>query len=183
MITHKPFRLLLGEKVGIGTSDPRRAQVAVVAKRAKETQQLNTANELVAAKLAELLGLPIPPFGVAYQDGTPYFYTADFNPKRLGREAFTPDGKLPKLADWTEITRERTPLCWGIILFDIWIVNPDRAPINIASPGELLAKWLAQSEYHDRYEARNKRRNMARMMLTVLGMSGSNSPTDPNRPS
>jgi len=51
------------------------------------------------------------------------------------------------------------------------------------SLGELLAKCLAQSEYHDRYEARNKRTNMARMTAAALGIIDSSSPTDSNSPS
>ncbi len=37
-----------------------------------------------------------------------------------------------------------------------------------AHPYQLLTKVMAQSEYHDRYEARNKRRNMAEMAASAL---------------
>ena len=43
---------------------------------------------------------------------------------------------------------------------------------------ELLARWLAQSEYHDRYETRDKRTNMARMTAEALEIIDTNSPAN-----
>jgi hypothetical protein len=37
------------------------------------------------------------------------------------------------------------------------------------SPAELLDRWLTQCEYHDQYEKRNKRTNMAEMTASALG--------------
>lgn len=43
-----------------------------------------------------------------------------------------------------------------------------------ATTGEhLLGKWMAQSNYHDKYERRNHRRNMAVMTCEALGDAGS----------
>lgn len=40
------------------------------------------------------------------------------------------------------------------------------------NPLDLLSKWFAQSEYHDRYEHRGERINMAEMASSTLGITG-----------
>lgn len=97
---------------------------------AKENQHAGAsvvATEYISGRLAALVGLPCPPCGVAVaEDGSPAFFSM-----RFGSLSVRPAPLVPSdmFAEWEQ-------LAYGVILFDLWILNHDRHPENIAYQGE-----------------------------------------------
>jgi len=110
-----------GDPVGEGVSDARLISVSGVAKTSKATEPNIVANEYVCARLAAAVGLPIPPGFLVKEDGTSWFVSLNFN---LSGEKLPPI--IPRL-----LVARKPELCAGILLFDAWILNPDRHAKNL----------------------------------------------------
>jgi hypothetical protein len=104
------------DPVGEGATQPIHVGISGVAKTAVEGDPFVVPNELLCNLLARAIMLPTPPGFVVDRDGVPYYVSLNFN--LSGHEL--PDADCGLLA-------ERHPeLAWGIILFDVWVVNSDR---------------------------------------------------------
>jgi hypothetical protein len=80
------------------------------------------ANELVCSRLASILLLPIPPGFLVSLEGASHFASLDFN---LSGASLPP-------ADPVVLAAAFPKLCWGILLFDMWVLNGDRHRKNLA---------------------------------------------------
>jgi len=111
-----------GDPVGEGVSHSRFINVTGVAKTNVPGEPHIVANEIICARLAAAVGLPVPPGFLVKKDIEPWFVSLDFN---LSGEMLPPI--LP------ELLMARNPgLCAGIVLFDAWVLNPDRHAKNLA---------------------------------------------------
>jgi hypothetical protein len=81
-----------GHSVGTGESNARYCTIGGVVKVADVTQPYLVANELISARLAQLLVLPVPPGVVARIDAGEYAYVSlrfgkkDARPRRRSRD-------------------------------------------------------------------------------------------------
>ncbi|MEM9479299.1 MAG: hypothetical protein AAGA58_06505 [Verrucomicrobiota bacterium] len=90
------------------------------------------ANEIVALKFAQYLHLPVPPGGVVMN-------RAGTQPRFFSLELF-PDGTKPiPPVNPQELVTKFSDLCWGITLFDAFLINKDRKPGNLAYDEKLDA--------------------------------------------
>lgn len=111
----------IGSPVGVGATDSKYVGVNGVAKGKSDNLPYVVINELICSYLAKILLLPIPPGFLIEDEGNELFVSLNFNIS--GRD-------LPP-ADPKEVVYANPQLSWGIILFDIWVVNGDRHPRNI----------------------------------------------------
>lgn len=81
------------------------------------------ANEGICAALAGLVGLPVPPGTVAETQEGPGYVSL-----RFGDRSVTP----PPLLNATKLIEKEPRLAAGVVVFDMWVWNPDRNPGNIA---------------------------------------------------
>lgn len=95
--------------------------VSGVAKAASEDHPYAVSNEYICGQLGRGLGLPIPP-GFIIEDGVPYHVSMNFN---LAGQQLPP-------ADCEELVKHAPQVAAGIIVFDAWILNPDRHARNLA---------------------------------------------------
>jgi hypothetical protein len=83
------------------------------------------ANDFISSRLAMYLGLPTPPSSLLQVEGvsleSPYFSTLNFAPL---------DGNIP-LIDPAHFVDNNEFIATGIVVFDIFIANPDRHGGNI----------------------------------------------------
>jgi len=96
--------------------------LAAIAKKSSAQEPFIVCNELVCSYLAKSALLPSPPGALIEEGGDPYFISLNFN---LSGQALPP-------APIDEILAEHPALSWGIILFDIWVMNSDRHRRNIS---------------------------------------------------
>lgn len=81
------------------------------------------ANEYVCGRLAQILGLPVPPGTIAtLNDGQPAYVMLKFGHK----------GDKPPKADIAAFVAARPKLAARIAVFDCWVINADRHPGNLA---------------------------------------------------
>lgn len=111
-----------GDPVGEGVSGSQFINVTGVAKTRSVAEPHLVANEYICARLAAAVGLPVPPGFLVKKDGEPWFVSMDFN--LAGEE-------LPQILPDILLARKPT-LCAGIVLFDSWVLNPDRHAKNLA---------------------------------------------------
>ncbi len=117
-----------GDPVGEGKSEAQYINVTGVAKKnlpARPPDRAEphiVANEYICARLAVAVGLPVPPGFLVKKGDEPWFVSMDFN---LAGNTLPPI--LPNLL----VARDPN-LCAGIVLFDAWILNPDRHDKNLA---------------------------------------------------
>ena len=111
-----------GNRVPDGVMGSYHVGIAGVAKRADEQSPFAVANEVLCGHLGRGIWLPIPPGFVVEKDGIAHHVSLNFN---LAGEQLPP-------ANPTVIVRECPDLVWGIVLFDIWVVNTDRHRRNLA---------------------------------------------------
>jgi hypothetical protein len=111
-----------GNQITGSATAPWHVGVNGVAKKADAGLPFLVANELICARLARLLGLPIPPSFVVEKDGEPYHVSLNFH---LAGEALPP-------VDPVALVAEHPELACGVVLFDAWIVNMDRHRQNLA---------------------------------------------------
>jgi hypothetical protein len=97
------------------------AQIRGIAKT-NNAGPFTIANELIAAYLGHLLGLPVPAGVVAEGRNSLYYLSLD-----VGKE----QKQLPPIVA-TDFVAAEPWLAAGCIVFDIWIANPDRHPGNLA---------------------------------------------------
>ena len=94
--------------------------ITAVAKRDKEST-FEVFNELVAMRLGQLIGLPIPVGMVLNKDNTFYFASCHI---------LAAGGELPK-ADLERFAKEKPIEACGVLVFDAWIANTDRHDENL----------------------------------------------------
>src|SRR5258708_8916443 len=68
-----------GQPVGIGATGAFHAQVSAICKKDGPQGQHYVANELVAAELGRILGLPVPPGFVIMDSAAAWFSSLNFN--------------------------------------------------------------------------------------------------------
>lgn len=112
----------VGGPVGRGAMSSIHVATAGVAKAAGEGMPYAVANELICSQLARTVLLPVPPGFLIERDGIPYHVSLNFN---LSGEDLPP-------ADAAMVAQKHPQLACGIILFDMWILNPDRHNGNLA---------------------------------------------------
>lgn len=111
-----------GDPVGEGVTGSRYINVTGVAKTHVPGEPYIVANEYICARLAVAVGLPVPPGFLVKKDAEHWFVSMDFN---LSGEMLPPI--LPDL-----LVARKPELCAGIVLFDAWVLNPDRHAKNLA---------------------------------------------------
>ena len=117
--------LTIGSRVaGDGVLKSYHASLRVIAKNNAEARYC-ISNEFICAEVGRFIGLPVPPCGVVYAHGHAakyWFASLNFN--------LTAD-ELPP-ADTDECVGQHPDLSTGLVLFDIWIANPDRHKKNLS---------------------------------------------------
>jgi len=109
--------------VGAGAMQSVHIAVAGVAKKATAGMPHSVAAELICGNLARSLLLPTPPsFIVEDSVGTPHHVSLNF---ALSGQNLPP-------ADPSALVAAHHGLACGIVVFDAWIVNPDRHNANLA---------------------------------------------------
>lgn len=111
-----------GPMVGAGVTDAFHIGMAAIAKRASPSYPYVIANELICGRLARVVFLPCPPASLMEDAGELFFVSLDFN---MSGGQLPPVNAARLLSDYPE-------LCWGIILFDVWVMNGDRHRGNLA---------------------------------------------------
>lgn len=111
-----------GDPVGRSALAPRHVFPAAIAKAASDANPYAVGNELLCNKLAQALGLPVPPGFISEEEDDLYFVALNF---LLAGEDLPPANAPALVAAQPELT-------WGIILFDAWVVNGDRHNQNLA---------------------------------------------------
>ncbi|MCK1366406.1 hypothetical protein [Bradyrhizobium sp. 62] len=111
-----------GPPVNIGATGACYVGVAGVAKRATAAEPHIVANEVFCNAVARMLLLPCPPGATLEKSAETYFFSLDFN---LAGQALPP-------VNPSAIVASDPRLSWGIILFDMLVLNSDRHHQNIA---------------------------------------------------
>lgn len=111
-----------GRPVGQGATAPVYMGVAAVAKMATNDFPFIVANEMICNHLARSLFLPCPPGVTIEHETDQYFVSLDFN---------IAGGSLPP-ANPRAIVQFDPRLAWGVILFDLWVLNGDRHRENLS---------------------------------------------------
>lgn len=111
-----------GGPVGQGVTGSVYVSVHGVAKSNSAQYPTIVANELMCNRLASALLLPVPPGFLIKLDDVPHFASLNFN---LSGQSLPP-------ADATAIVSSFPTLSWGILLFDMWVLNGDRHNGNIS---------------------------------------------------
>ncbi|MCP1851217.1 MULTISPECIES: HipA domain-containing protein [unclassified Bradyrhizobium] len=112
----------VGSPLNDGVSDSVHVGLATVAKKANADEPNIVRNEVLCNLLARGLFLPCPPGALIENGGEDYFCSLNFN--LVGQSLPpTPIGTL---------VATNTELCWGILMFDVLVMNPDRHKRNLA---------------------------------------------------
>src|SRR5260221_101114 len=111
-----------GAPVGVGATDSVHIGMAAIAKKSTPATPLIVGNELVCSMIARMALLPCPPGALLENNGDTYFCSLDFN---------TAGQALPP-APAAGVVAELPELLWGVILFDVLVMNPDRHAGNIS---------------------------------------------------
>lgn len=112
----------VGSPVNDGVSASVNVGVATIAKTSNTKEPNIVINELACNLIARSLFLPCPPGILLDHGGDTYFCSMNFN---LAGQALPP---IPV----STVLSNHPRLCWGIILFDILMMNPDRHRRNLA---------------------------------------------------
>lgn len=112
----------VGPRVGNSATNPLHVGVAGIAKSNVPGPPTTVANELVCSRLASVLLLPTPPGFLIDHNGSPHFVSLNFN---LAGHSLPP-------VNGAEMVAAHPELSWGIVLFDMWILNSDRHSQNVA---------------------------------------------------
>jgi len=112
----------VGHPVGEGASNSFHVGVAAIGKKAEANQPNVVINELFCSTLARYLFLPCPPGILLENNGETYFCSLNFN---LAGQSLPP-------APIPEVVTLLPETSWGITLFDVWVMNPDRHGRNLS---------------------------------------------------
>jgi hypothetical protein len=112
----------IGQPLGDGISGSIHVGIAAIAKKASPAEPNIVVNELLCSLLARALFLPCPPGALLDNGGETYFCSLNFN---LAGQTLPPTPIPTVIAEFPE-------LCWGILLFDILVMNPDRHNRNLS---------------------------------------------------
>lgn len=112
----------VGQAVNDGVSGSIHVGMATVAKKANATEPNIVVNEMLCNLLARALFLPCPPGALLDNGGECYFASLNFN---LAGQSLPPSPIATVVSKCPE-------LCWGILLFDVLVMNPDRHSKNLA---------------------------------------------------
>jgi hypothetical protein len=112
----------VGNPVQDGVSGSVHVGVAAVAKKSNVAEPNIVLNELACNLLARALFLPCPPGVLLEHSGDTYFCSMNFN---LAGQALPP-------TPVQTVVDEQPELCWGVLLFDVLMMNPDRHNRNLA---------------------------------------------------
>jgi hypothetical protein len=111
-----------GSPTKLGATDSCHVGIAGVAKKATPATPYIVANEIFCNSIAKILLLPCPPGATLDKSGEPYFFSLDFNLAGMA---------LPPVSAAAIVALDPR-LSWGIILFDMLVMNGDRHGQNIA---------------------------------------------------
>lgn len=111
-----------GGPVGKGVTGSVFVSVHGIAKSGSTQYPTLVANELVCSRLASALLLPVPPGFLIKLENVLNFVSLDFN---LAGQSLPP-------ADGSAVVQAFPELSWGIILFDMWVLNGDRHNGNLS---------------------------------------------------
>src|SRR5580704_8566517 len=112
-----------GPKTSAGSTDQYDVGIATKAKRSP-TNPYAIANEIIGLRLGLAMNLPVPLGAIIERGGKPYYASLHV--------AVAPEGLPPATdADLAEIAKDERLVC-GIVMFDSWIFNEDRASHNIS---------------------------------------------------
>lgn len=111
-----------GGPVGEGATQSIYVGTHGIAKTFTDRNPYIVANELICSRLAQAILLPVPPGFVIDREGVPYFASMNFN---LAGEDLPP-------VQGANVVRDQPRIAWGIVLFDVWVLNRDRHNRNIA---------------------------------------------------
>jgi hypothetical protein len=112
----------IGQSLNDGVSGSIHVGMAAIAKKANAGELNIVINELFCNLLARSLFLPCPPGALLDNAGDNYFCSLNFN---LAGQSLPPS-PIPL------VVQKRPELCWGILLFDVLVMNPDRHNRNLA---------------------------------------------------
>lgn len=112
----------IGSPVQDGISASVHVGIATIAKKANVKEPNIIINELSCNLIARALFLPCPPGILLNHNGDTYFCSMNFN---LAGQSLPPTPVPTVLA-------KHPQLCWGIILFDVLMMNPDRHGRNLS---------------------------------------------------
>jgi hypothetical protein len=112
----------VGQPVGEGASSSFHVGVAAIGKKADANQPNVVVNELFCSTLARYLFLPCPPGILLESNGETYFCSLNFN---LAGQSLPP-------APVPEVVAHFPETSWGITLFDVLVMNPDRHRGNLS---------------------------------------------------
>jgi hypothetical protein len=112
----------IGAPVAEGVSGSIHVGMATVAKKANGTEPNIVINELFCNLLARGLFLPCPPGALIENANEDYFCSLNFN---LAGQSLPPS-PIPVVVANCPV------LCWGVLLFDVLVMNPDRHNKNLS---------------------------------------------------
>jgi hypothetical protein len=112
----------IGAPVQDGVSGSIHVGLATVAKKANAAEPNIVINELLCNLLARGLFLPCPPGALMENASEDYFCSLNFN---LAGQSLPPS-PIPLVVTNCGV------LCWGVLLFDVLVMNPDRHNRNLS---------------------------------------------------
>jgi len=112
----------VGQPLNDGVSGSIHVGMAAIAKKANASEPNIVINELLCNLLARALFLPCPPGALLDNAGDNYFCSLNFN---LAGQSLPPS-PIPL------VVQKCPELCWGVLLFDVLVMNPDRHNRNLA---------------------------------------------------
>lgn len=117
------YGIVIQGDVGQGVTGAKQASLLGIVKTDSNTAEFNVANEFIAGRLAQALGLPCPPGSmVRTATGEIVYAMMQFGSK---------GEKLPP-ANPVAVCSTHHLVAAGIVMFDEWIVNHDRHTSNLA---------------------------------------------------
>lgn len=96
--------------------------MAAIAKKSTPASPFIVGNELFCSMIARVALLPCPPGALLENEGETYFCSLDFN---------TAGAALPPIIP-PNLVAAQPELSWGVLLFDVLVMNSDRHAMNIS---------------------------------------------------
>jgi HipA-like kinase len=149
-----------GGAVSQGAMQSQYVGVSGVAKCASVENPFAVANELLCGNLARAVFLPVPPSFLVTKSGVPHHVSLDFN---LAGQSLPP-------VDPPAVAKAHPELSVGVILFDAWIVNPDRHASNLAY--DLPSGRLSMFDHSHAFYHGVAGRQWLEQQTSMLGIGG-----------